>query len=51
LLFAVKEIGLRINKSRETNCIIMSLKEKAGKSDNVKTGDRFFEGVGQLKYL
>jgi hypothetical protein len=44
---ASKEIGLEVNAKKS---MVVSRDQKAGLSHNIKTGNRSFERVGELKF-
>ena len=47
---ASKENGLEINADK-TRYMVMSRDQNAGRSENIKTDNSFFEGVEEFKYL
>ena len=49
-LVCCKEIGLEVNVDK-IKYIVMSRHQNAGRSQNIKTDNSFFERVEELKYL
>jgi hypothetical protein len=47
---ASKETGLEVSADK-TRYTVMSRNQNAGRSENVKTDNNFFEGVEKFKYL
>jgi hypothetical protein len=51
LIDASKEVGVEVNAEKtKYEYIVMSRHQNAGKTHNIKVGDRSFEKVAQLKY-
>ena len=47
---ATKEIGVEVNADK-TKYMVMSRHQNAGQSHNMKSDNRFFERVEEIKYL
>jgi hypothetical protein len=50
LIDASKEVGLEIN-AEKTKYMLLSLHQNVGRNRDIKTANRSFENVSQLKYL
>jgi sorting nexin-29 len=50
LLDASKEVGLEVNPE-ETKYMLVSMCQKAGQRQSIKTGNRSFESMAKFKYL
>jgi hypothetical protein len=50
LVVASKEIGLEVNADK-TKYRVMSQNHRAGRSQNIKTSNSYFENVQDFKYL
>jgi hypothetical protein len=50
LLDASKEVGLEVNLEK-TKYMLVSMCQKAGQMQGIKTGNRSFESVAKFKYL
>ena len=48
LIVTSKEIGLEVNVDK-TKCMVMSRDQNAGRSQNIRTENRFFERVEEFK--
>jgi hypothetical protein len=50
LIDASKEIGIKVN-AEKAKYMLISRHQNAGQNHNIKTANRSFENVAQLKYM